>query len=176
MLEFRASEVAGILGTTEESVTSALKRARGTLAKQGPGAAAAPPAAGSAAELRLVRRLTAAFAAADVAAVVTLLTDDAWFTMPPLPLEYQGRDLAGEFLAATAFRPGWVPALVGAGTRVNGGQPAFGFYMHNVVRVQMITFRTLPEWIMKALPVGDRLDPRVKGRSAVRDFHAEGKS
>ncbi len=131
VLEFRASEVAGILGTTEESVTSALKRARAALAKREPGAAAAPPAAGSAAELRLVRRLTAAFAAADVAAVVTLLTDDVWFTMPPLPLEYQGRDLAGEFLAVTAFRPGWVPALVAAETRANGGQPAFGFYVRN---------------------------------------------
>jgi hypothetical protein len=40
----------------------------------------------------------------------------------------------------------------------------------------MTTFRTLPEWIMKALLPGDRLDPRVKGRWAVRDFHAEGKS
>jgi RNA polymerase sigma-70 factor (TIGR02960 family) len=137
VLGFRASEVAGILGTTEESVTSALKRARATLAKREPGAAAAAPggagsrAVGSQAESRLVRELTAAFAAADVAAVVALLTDDAWFTMPPLPLEYQGRDLAGEFLAATALRPGWVPALVAAGTRANGGQPAFGFYARN---------------------------------------------
>jgi RNA polymerase sigma-70 factor (ECF subfamily) len=35
------------------------------------------------------------------------LTDDAWFTMPPLPLEYQGRRLAGQFLAAAALRPWW---------------------------------------------------------------------
>jgi RNA polymerase sigma-70 factor (ECF subfamily) len=132
VLEFRASEVAGMLETTEESVTSALKRARATLAKREPGVTAATPVGiGSDAEQRLVRDLTAAFAAADVAAVVALLTDDAWFTMPPLPLEYRGRDLAGEFLAATAFRPGWVPALVAAGTRVNGGQPAFGFYVRN---------------------------------------------
>ena len=142
VLEFRASEVAGILGTTEESVTSALKRARATLAKREPGTAAVrqggagsraarSPAAGSPAELRLVRELTAAFAAADVAAVVALLTDDAWFTMPPLPFEYQGRDLAREFLAATALRPGWVAALVAAGTRANGGQPAFGCYVRN---------------------------------------------
>jgi RNA polymerase sigma-70 factor (ECF subfamily) len=132
VLEFRASEVAGMLGTTEESVTSALKRARATLARREPRVtAAAPVGIGTDAEQRLVRELTAAFAAADVSAVVALLTDDAWFTMPPLPLEYRGRDLAGEFLAATAFRPGWVAVLVAAQTRANGGQPAFGFYVRN---------------------------------------------
>jgi RNA polymerase sigma-70 factor (ECF subfamily) len=145
VLGYRASEVAGFLGTTEESVTSALKRARATLGQREPGVAgtgpaaagrpvtrpAGPPAAGSDAERRLVRELTAAFAAADVEAVVALLTDDAWFTMPPLPLEYQGRDLAGKFLAATAFRPGWTATLVEAGTRVNGGHLAFGFYARN---------------------------------------------
>jgi RNA polymerase sigma-70 factor (ECF subfamily) len=47
--------------------------------------------------------------------------------MPPLPLEYQGRELAGQFLAATALRPGWTAALVPARSRANG-QPAFGFY------------------------------------------------
>jgi RNA polymerase sigma-70 factor (ECF subfamily) len=129
VLGYRASEVAGFLGTTEESVTSALKRARATLGQREPGVAAAgSAAAGPDAERRLVRDLTAAFAAADVEAVVALLTDDAWFTMPPLPLEYQGRDLAGKFLAATAFRPGWTATLVEAGTRVNGGHLAFGFY------------------------------------------------
>jgi hypothetical protein len=59
--------------------------------------------------------------------VVALLTDDAWFTMPPLPLEYQGRDLARQFLTATALRPGWTATLVPGRTRANG-QPAFGFY------------------------------------------------
>ena len=46
-------------------------------------------------------------------------------TMPPLPLEYRGRDLAAEFLVATAFRPGWTARLIP--TRANG-QPAFGLY------------------------------------------------
>jgi len=45
--------------------------------------------------------------------------------MPPLPLEYQGRELAAQFLIATAFRPGWTARLME--TRANG-QPAFGFY------------------------------------------------
>jgi len=54
-----------------------------------------------------------------------MMTEDAWLTMPPLPLEYQGRKLAAEFLTATAFRPGWTARLIPA--RANG-QPAFGFY------------------------------------------------
>jgi hypothetical protein len=48
--------------------------------------------------------------------------------MPPLPLEYQGRELAARFLTATAFRPGWTARLIP--TRANG-QPAFGFYVRD---------------------------------------------
>ena len=57
--------------------------------------------------------------------IVALLTEDAWLTMPPLPLEDQGRELAARFLTATALRPGWTARLIP--TRANG-QPAFGFY------------------------------------------------
>jgi RNA polymerase sigma-70 factor (ECF subfamily) len=127
VLGFHAREAAAVLDTSEESVTSALKRARAALDRRqrsAPSREPAPPP-GSAAEQRLVDRLTAAFDSADVAAVVALLTEDVWLTMPPLPLEYQGRELAGRFLSATAFRPGWTVRLIAA--RANG-QPAFGFY------------------------------------------------
>ena len=60
-----------------------------------------------------------------MAGVVALLTEDAWLTMPPLPLEYQGRDLAARFLTL-AFRRGRKYRLIA--TRANG-QPAFGVYM-----------------------------------------------
>jgi len=127
VLGFHASEAARILCTSQESVTSALKRARATLERhQRSSAQRAPaPLPGSAAEQRLVSRLTRAFETADVDGIVALLTEDVWVTMPPLPLEYQGRDLAGRFLRATAFRPGWTARLIPA--RANG-QPAFGFY------------------------------------------------
>jgi RNA polymerase sigma-70 factor (TIGR02960 family) len=132
VLGFRANETAELLSATEESVNSALKRARAALERRdsptGRGRAPEPPPPPrSAVERAVLRRLAAAFESGDVANVVALLTDDAWFTMPPLPLEYEGRELAGRFLAATALRPGWTANLVEAPVRANG-QPAFGFY------------------------------------------------
>ena len=47
--------------------------------------------------------------------------------MPPVPLEYQGRELAARFLAI-AFREGRRYRLVP--TRANG-QPAFGAYVRD---------------------------------------------
>ncbi len=127
VLGFHASEAARILDTSEESVTSALKRARAALERHQRSAGRREPAPlpNSAAEQQLVERLTRAFEAADVDGIVALLTEDAWLTMPPLPLEYQGRELAAQFLTATALRPGWTARLIP--TRANG-QPAFGLY------------------------------------------------
>jgi RNA polymerase sigma-70 factor (TIGR02960 family) len=130
VLGFHAAEAAQILDTSEESVTSALKRARAAVERQRPPSAERepPPPPDSAAERELVERLTRAFESADVDGIVALLTDDAWLTMPPLPLEYQGREQAARFFTATAFRPGWTARLMA--TRANG-QPAFGFYVRD---------------------------------------------
>jgi RNA polymerase sigma-70 factor (ECF subfamily) len=128
VLGFPAREAADILDTTEESVTSALKRARAVLAQNRASSEKGPPPPYSTVERDLVERLTRAFEAADIDGILGLLTDDVWLTMPPLPLEYQGRELVAQFLAATAFRPGWTAKLVP--TRANG-QPAFGFYVRN---------------------------------------------
>jgi len=129
VLGFHAWEVAQILDSTEESVTSALKRARATLQRQLPRSSerGQAPAPGSAAERELVERFTRAFEAKDVPGIVGLLTDDVWLTMPPIPLEYQGRGLAEQFLTATAI-PLQRPRLVA--TRANG-QPAFGLYVRD---------------------------------------------
>jgi RNA polymerase sigma-70 factor (TIGR02960 family) len=125
VLGYPAGAAAGMLDTTEESVTSALKRARAALERhqQTTGQPAPPP--DSATERQLIDRLTEAFEAGNVADIIALLTQDVWLTMPPLPLEYHGRELAAQFFLATAFRPGWTGRLLPA--RANG-QPAFGFY------------------------------------------------
>jgi RNA polymerase sigma-70 factor (TIGR02960 family) len=129
VLGFRAGEVAGILDCTEESVTSALKRARATLAYgRERSADRTPPPPGSARERELVQRFTQAYEAGDVPAVVALLTEDAWLIMPPVPMQYQGRELAARFFAATGFRPGRRARLVPV--RANG-QPAFGLYVRD---------------------------------------------
>lgn len=127
VLGFHASEAARILDATEESVTSALKRARASLERQQRAEPRPEPAPlpNSPAEQQLVDRFIKAFEAADVDGIVALLTEDVWLTMPPMPFEYQGRELAARFLLATAFLPGWTIRLLAA--RANG-QPAFGFY------------------------------------------------
>jgi RNA polymerase sigma-70 factor (ECF subfamily) len=126
VLGFHASEAADILAASEQSVSSALKRARATLARELP-RGEAPPPPHSAVEQQLVARLTRAFEAADVDGIVALLTQDAWLTMPPVPLEYQGRELAARFLTL-AFRRGRRYRLIA--TRANG-QPAFGVYLRD---------------------------------------------
>jgi RNA polymerase sigma-70 factor (TIGR02960 family) len=126
VLGFRAAEVATMLDSTDAAVESALKRARLTLAKglPGPGMEVAP-LPDSPQERRVVAGFLRAFEAGDVEAIVAMLTDDAWLTMPPLPLEYQGLDAIGHFLAGVALRHGAQHTLIP--TRANG-QPAFGVY------------------------------------------------
>jgi len=120
VLGFQASEVAGMLDSSVESVKSALKRARAGLAyRQGEPALVEP------AETLVAERFVRAWESADVDALIALLTDDVFMSMPPIPFEYQGRDVVGRFCAAI-FRAGRRFDLVP--TRANG-QPAFGAYL-----------------------------------------------
>jgi len=82
----------------------------------------------SLAEQELVSQLVRAYQTADVEALTALLTDDVVVSMPPVPLEYHGRELAARFNAAVAFRHGRTYDLVP--TRANG-QLAFGAYLRD---------------------------------------------
>ena len=127
VLGFHAGEVADVLDSSVESVKSALKRARASLQQRRPGAGdrEPPPAAGSPVEDALVARFASAWEAADLDALVALLTDDVFMSMPPMPFEYEGRDVVVRFCAA----------IFGAGRRFDlvptraNGQPAFGAYL-----------------------------------------------
>lgn len=125
VLGFHTGEVASILESTEESVTSSLKRARATLQRE----AAAPGQAGlaseSAAERELVEQFTRAFEAHDVDGIVALLSNDVLVAMPPIPFEWRGPALAGRLFRAIFFSRDTARRLVA--TRANG-QPAFGLY------------------------------------------------
>ena len=128
VLGFHASEVAGMLDSTVESVNSALKRARASLQRRRPPAGLAsepPPAVGSPTEDAIVAKFARAYESADVDALVALLTDDVFMSMPPMPLEYEGRDAVARF-CALLFGSGRRFDL--AATRANG-QPAFGAYV-----------------------------------------------
>jgi RNA polymerase sigma-70 factor (TIGR02960 family) len=124
VLGFRAGEVADLLDVSEDAVTSALARARRGLER--PTDWRSAPLPGSPQERRIVDEFSRAFEADDVDAVVAMLTDDAWLTMPPLPFEYQGVVDIWHFLTTIAFNPGTQHTLVP--TRANG-QPAFGLYL-----------------------------------------------
>ncbi|WP_218825845.1 sigma-70 family RNA polymerase sigma factor [Streptosporangium subroseum] len=127
VLGFHASEVADMLDSTVESVNSALKRARAGLQRRLPTAdRERPPASCSPSEDAIVAKFVQAYESADLDALVALLTDDVFMSMPPMPLEYEGRDAVARFCAGI-FGSGRKFDLVP--TRANG-QPAFGSYVH----------------------------------------------
>jgi RNA polymerase sigma-70 factor (TIGR02960 family) len=127
VLGFRAHEVADMLDSTVDSVTSALKRARASLQRRLPPTdeREPAPAPGSPSEQALVAKFVRAWESADLDALVALLTDDVLSSMPPMPLEYQGREVVAR-LFASIFGAGRRFDLVP--TRANG-QPAFGAYL-----------------------------------------------
>jgi RNA polymerase sigma-70 factor (TIGR02960 family) len=127
VLGFHASEVAGMLEVTVQSVNSALKRARSNLQhRQQPAVGhRPPPAAGSAAEDSIVAVFARAWESSDLDALVALLTDDVFIAMPPEPFGYEGRELVARYCArqfAAGRRYDLMP------TRAND-QPAFGVYL-----------------------------------------------
>ena len=85
-----------------------------------------PPAPNSPEEVDLVGRLARAYETGDIDGLIALLTDDVWVAMPPVPLEYQGIELARRFHTEVTFRQGRRWRVVP--TRANG-QPAFGAYL-----------------------------------------------
>jgi RNA polymerase sigma-70 factor (ECF subfamily) len=125
VLGFRAGEVAEMLDTSEPSVNSLLRRARAAFESRLPASGrerALLP--NSKRERDIVGRFADAIQTGNTDAVVALLTDEAWLTMPPEPYEYQGRTAIGAFLRDRTVRRG-TPLLVP--TRANT-QPAFGVY------------------------------------------------
>jgi SnoaL-like domain len=115
-----------MLDSTVESVNSALKRARASLQRRRSPAVGRepPPASGSPSEDAIVAKFVSAWESADLDALVVLLTDDVFISMPPMPFEYEGREAVARF-SASLFGAGRRSDLVP--TRANG-QPAFGAY------------------------------------------------
>ncbi len=91
VLQWKASEVAGLLDTSVASVNSALQRARATLGATGLTASAQPDPLGES-DRDLLSRYVAAFEAYDIEALTGLIHEDATQSMPPYDLWLSGRD------------------------------------------------------------------------------------
>jgi RNA polymerase sigma-70 factor (ECF subfamily) len=121
VLGYRAAEAASLLDMTEDAANALLRRAR----------SAEFPQPGSPPPSPRQRQAAAAFATAieagDVDAMVQLLTDDAWLTMPPAELEYQGHEAIATFMRNIGFRSGHRRySLIPTSANY---QPAYGCYV-----------------------------------------------
>jgi RNA polymerase sigma-70 factor (TIGR02960 family) len=127
VLGFHANEVADMLDATIDSVNSLLKRARAKLQRRLSTGAdrEAAPAPDSPSERATLAEFVRAYESGDLDALVALLTDDVFLSMPPLTLEYEGLDVVTRFYAS----------MIGSGRRFDlvptraNGQPAFGAYL-----------------------------------------------
>jgi RNA polymerase sigma-70 factor (TIGR02960 family) len=125
VLGFRAKQVAVMLDTSEESVSSALKHARANLHSRLPPPRDPPPTPDCRAERAIIENLVTAYEAGDVPALVALLTEDVAITTPPADGAYVGQTAAArvfEVIFARDRSLRLIPA------RANG-QPAFGVYV-----------------------------------------------
>jgi RNA polymerase sigma-70 factor (TIGR02960 family) len=122
VLEYSAAEVAEMLGTSVASVNSALQRAQKTVKERTP--ARPVQQFGEQSQDDRLQRFVSAWERRDIAAMASLLAEDARFTMPPLPAWFSGRRFALMFFAERVFQTPWrLQPLCG------NGQPGFACYM-----------------------------------------------
>ena len=98
VLRWQASEVAELLDTSVASVNSALQRARATLEELDLEAVDAPP---ESTQQELLARYVDAFERYDIPELVTLLKEDASFSMPPFEMWIRGTEDIATFMVTT---------------------------------------------------------------------------
>lgn len=144
VLAWHADEVAETLGLSVGAVTSTLQRARNHLARVQ--AATAPPKPLPADDPRVAQLLDAyvdAFERYDVDRIVSLLTADAVWDMPPYTDWYIGAEDIGRLIRTQCPATG-PESMRMVATRANGS-PAFGLYMlepdgvHRAFQLQHLT-------------------------------------
>ncbi|HLT62878.1 MAG TPA: RNA polymerase subunit sigma-70, partial [Microlunatus sp.] len=127
VLAWQAREVAELLGMTTAGVNSTLQRARANLAKLDP--ETEPELPDDERRRNLLREYVAAFENYDVARIVSLLSDDVVWEMPPFLGWYRGPRDVGRLIATHCPADGPESQRM-LPTRANG-QPAFGLYMRD---------------------------------------------
>jgi len=125
VIEFSAVETAELLGTSVPAVNSALQRAKLAVKDRVPPLSQQATLAqlGDTARQTLVRAYVDAWVQKDASALIALLTEDARFTMPPLPTWFDGRDAVVRFFTEPVFHAPWRLEPVWA-----SGQLAFAAY------------------------------------------------
>jgi RNA polymerase sigma-70 factor (ECF subfamily) len=98
VLQWPASEVADLLGTSVASVNSALQRARATMAENEVAPTDEPKPLDDV-QRELLARYVDAFERYDIASLVSLLHDDAIMSMPPFDFWLQGPEQMGRWFA-----------------------------------------------------------------------------
>jgi RNA polymerase sigma-70 factor, ECF subfamily len=124
VLGWPAAEAATLLGGSTASVNSALQRSRETLAKRYPDGRPPVALAPDRAQQELLGRYLHAWERLDLDGFVSLLKEDATYTMPPLPQWYAGREAIRAFF-------GWAWKLYGGFRLVPAAanrQPGFAAY------------------------------------------------
>ncbi len=147
VLEWEAAEVADLLGVTVASVKSALHRARETMtAHKRANLEGVAPQELDDSRQSLLERYVQAWQTADIQRLLTLLREDAIFSMPPIPSWYQGRATIGGLLRKTIFGGEANGRWRLLPTRANG-QIAFGLYrrddtqgVYSGYAIQVLTF------------------------------------
>jgi RNA polymerase sigma-70 factor (TIGR02960 family) len=126
VLGYSAAEAAQTLSTSVASVNSALQRAQQTVRDRMPAVSQAAEQAqlGEAGLQRLLGDFVSAWERRDIQHLVRLFTEDARFTMPPLPSWFDGRAMVERFIAERVFATPWRLRPLQA-----NGQPGFACYM-----------------------------------------------
>jgi RNA polymerase sigma-70 factor (ECF subfamily) len=163
VLDYSAKEVAALLDTSVAAVNSSLQRARATLADR-------LPTRSQQYELRqlgservrdIARRYAAAIDDGDIETLLTMLSEDATWEMPPHPVWYRGRGPIRDFHADYVSTERWRHAATSA-----NGQLAIGCYTFDESRdcyvASVLDVLTLHDGLITAVTAF--ITPEILGR------------
>lgn len=130
VLDWQAAEVAGALNVSVSAVNSLLHRARLTLKQRHHQKWEPKLLPAKERQAQILERYLRAWESADIDGIVSLLTEDATFPMPPLPGWYRGRAAIRSFILATSLAGDAAGRWKLLPIRANGS-PGFAFYVRD---------------------------------------------
>jgi RNA polymerase sigma-70 factor (ECF subfamily) len=132
---FSTTEIASQLGTSAQAVNSALQRARAAARNRLPARSqqSVLRALGEERTRMIVERYADAIQRGDADTLISMLTRDATWSMPPVPSWYRGQEVVREFLIRNPFNRRWQHRPVRA-----NGQLALGCYIFDRAREKYV--------------------------------------